>query len=92
MEKELYGIDHQEIGHAISIKWKLPLEFSNVMRHHHEDAKGAQYESLMKLVRTADRFSGSPNSATDRESFILLKEKDMIAKEMENIMNILRLE
>ncbi len=90
MESEDFGTDHQAAGYAISIKWKFPPEFSQVIRHHHEYAAG-KYGSLVQLVGTADKFSYAPNSVSDREGFILLKEKDAIANEMKSIMDLLRL-
>ncbi|MCX5811572.1 MAG: HDOD domain-containing protein [Proteobacteria bacterium] len=89
MEKERFGIDHQETGYAISLKWKFPLEFSHVIRYHHENSNETQYESLLNLIRVADRFSVSPNSVSGTEGYILMKEKDTIAKELKNIMDTL---
>jgi len=91
MEKERFGIDHQETGYAISLKWKLPLEFSHVIQYHHENTNEARYESLLKLIRAADEFSVSPDSVSGTEGYILTKEKDTIAKELKNIMDTLRL-
>jgi len=91
LEKEHFGIDHQETGYAISLKWKFPLEFSNIIQYHHENANGTQYESLLKLVAAADRFSVSPNSVSGTEGYILMREKDTITKELKTIMDTLRL-
>jgi putative nucleotidyltransferase with HDIG domain len=90
-EKERFGIDHQETGYTISLKWKLPLEFSHVIRYHHENTNDTQYESLLKLIRAADEFSVSPNNVSGSEGYILMNEKDTIAREMNNILNALRL-
>jgi putative nucleotidyltransferase with HDIG domain len=90
-EKERFGIDHQETGYAISLKWKLPLEFSHVIQYHHENTNNTQYESLLKLISAADRFAVSPNSVSGTEGYILMKEKDNIEKELHNIMDTLRL-
>jgi len=90
-EKEHFGIDHQETGYAISLKWKLPHEFSHVIQQHHENTNKTQYESLLKLIRAADRFVVSPDSVSGTEGYILMKEKDNIAKELNNIMEALRL-
>lgn len=91
IEKEVFGIDHQETGYAISVKWKFPPEFSHIIRYHHEKITDAEYESLLKLIRAADQFSTAPSSVSGPEGYILLREKDTIADEMKNIMNILRL-
>lgn len=91
IEKDRFGIDHQETGYTISLKWKFPLEFSHVIRYHHENTNKTQYESLLKLISTADMFAISPNSVSGTEGYILLKEKDNIEKELNNIMDTLRL-
>ncbi|MCX5804953.1 MAG: HDOD domain-containing protein [Proteobacteria bacterium] len=91
MEKEHFGIDHQEIGYAISMKWKLPLEFSDIIQYHHENTYNTKYESLLKLISAADRYSVSPTSVSGTEGCILTKEKDNITKELNNIMDIVRL-
>lgn len=90
MEYENFGTDHGTTGYAISIKWKFPPEFSQVIRSHHEQANG-KHGPLVQLVGAADRFSYAPNSVSGREGFILLKEKDAIANDMKNIMDLLRL-
>jgi putative nucleotidyltransferase with HDIG domain len=91
LEKEHFGIDHQETGYAISLKWKFPLEFSDVIQYHHENTNETEYEPLLKLIRAADNFSLSPNSVSGREGYILMKEKDIIEKELNNIMDTLQL-
>ncbi len=91
VERERYGIDHQEIGYVVSIKWKFPEEFTYAIRHHHGPAPGGKYESLLRLVRTADRFASSSNQDLGPEGLILLKEQDTINKEMQKIMDFLKM-
>jgi putative nucleotidyltransferase with HDIG domain len=91
MESENYGTDHQAAGYSISVKWKFPPEFTQVIRYHHDDSGGARRGSLIQLVNAADKFSTAPQSVSDKEGFILLKEKDVIANEVKNIMDLLRL-
>jgi len=86
IEKAAFGVDHQEVGHILSIKWKFPEEFSYVTRYHHEHAQPGKYELLLKIISAADRFSVERNHASDPESFILLKERDQITKEVRRIM------
>jgi putative nucleotidyltransferase with HDIG domain len=91
IEKERFGIDHQETGCAISLKWKLPLEFTDIIQYHHENTIDTKYESLLKLISAADRFSVVPESVSGTEGCILNKERDNITKELNNIMDTLRL-
>ena len=91
MENENFGTDHQAAGYSIAVKWKFPPEFTEVIRHHHENETGKRHGELIHLVGIADRFSGAPHTVPDREGFILLKEKDAIASEMKSIMDLLRM-
>lgn len=91
MENENFGADHQGAGYSIGVKWKFPPEFTNVIRYHHEVDGAGRHGSLVHLVGIADRFSAAPHTVPDREGFILLKEKDAIASEMKNIMDLLRM-
>jgi putative nucleotidyltransferase with HDIG domain len=90
LERDKFGTDHQEIGYIISVKWKFPDEFSHIIRYHHEGG-GDKYESLIRLVRTANRFSMSSNADLGSEGYILLKEKETIDMEMQKIMDFLQL-
>lgn len=50
-EKERFGIDHQEIGFYLATEWKLPDEYRQAIRLHHEK-KGES--PLARLVGNAD--------------------------------------
>jgi putative nucleotidyltransferase with HDIG domain len=91
LEREAYGIDHQEIGRVIAIKWKFPADFINVIRHHHENQNADQYGSVFRLVNAANRFSHSTHDPSSSEGIILEKEKDAIAQEVDKIMDFLTL-
>jgi putative nucleotidyltransferase with HDIG domain len=91
MEDDNFGIDHQSAGYSIAVKWKFPPEFTQVIRYHHEGETAGRHGPLVHLVGVADRFSTDPHTVPDREGFILTKEKDSIASEMRNIMDLLRM-
>lgn len=91
MEKELYGIDHQEIGYAIGVKWHFPEEFLYAIRYHHAEGPD-RYNNLLKLVRAADNFVLSTNKDLGPEGFILLNEKETIIAEMQKIVDFLQVE
>jgi len=90
MEKELYGIDHQEIGYAIGVKWRFPEEFLYAIRYHHGSTD--KYDNLLKLVRAADSFALATNTDLGPEGFILLNEKEAITAEMQKIVDFLQVE
>jgi putative nucleotidyltransferase with HDIG domain len=91
LERDRFGIDHQEIGYVIALKWKFPDEFTNAIRYHHENQQAGRDEALMNLIRCADRFSTMPQTLTGPEGYILTKTKDVVAREMQKIMDFLNL-
>ncbi len=91
VEREKFGIDHQEIGYTIGIKWRFPEEFLYVIRYHHETRTMEKYDNLLRLVRAADNFAVSSNKDPGPEGFILLSEKAVIIEEMKKIMNFLQI-
>jgi len=87
LEKEAFGIDHQEVGYFISVKWRFPEEFSEVIRRHHQrgEAKG----SLLDLVRVADVFIDNPACDLGAEGIMLLSEKESIERENKRVSELL---
>jgi len=92
LERESFGIDHQELGYIIAIKWKFPDDFAQVIRHHHHDGHGSDGQSsLFRLVRGANNFAHSTLDPQSPEGFILEKEKGNIDREVDKIMEFLQL-
>ncbi len=87
LEKEAFGIDHQEVGYFIGIKWRFPEEFCAVIRAHHEKPDGS--DGLLDLVRVADAFVDNPAADLGAEGIILQSEKDWIASETARISDLL---
>lgn len=90
-EQALFGTDHEEIGYVLSVKWRFPEEFSQIIRYHHQSTDSEKYSELRKLVRAADRFSTASVSDVDPETLILSNEREGIAEEMEKIMHFFQL-
>jgi putative nucleotidyltransferase with HDIG domain len=87
IEKEVFGIDHQEVGYYIATKWRFPEEFSTVIKKHHGKPDGENV--LLDLVRIADRFIDNPRADLGPEGIILAKEKDTIESETHRISQLL---
>jgi putative nucleotidyltransferase with HDIG domain len=87
LEKESFGIDHQEVGYYISIKWRFPEEFSQVVRKHHGRSEGQN--TLLDIVRIADKFVDNPRMDLGPEGIILLREKEAITNEATRISKLL---
>ena len=58
LERARYGIDHQEIGHHMSVKWSFPKEFSEAIMDHHSPPDGRA--PVIDVVRDADAFACGP--------------------------------
>ncbi len=53
-EIQLIGTTHEEIGARLCEKWKLPADFVDVIRRHHDLSKSARSLLLTASVRFAD--------------------------------------
>ena len=78
LERETFGIDHQEIGCIIAIKWKFPDDFIKLYVIITKTRMQIEYGSIFRLVNAANRFAHSTHDPSSSEGFILEKEKDTI--------------
>jgi len=84
LERDEYGIDHQEVGHYLSIKWGFPKEFSEAILTHHSPPDGRT--PVTDIVREADAFAnGRESTLPERERTVLQLDKDAIKAETERI-------
>lgn len=57
VERELLGIDHQEVGALIAAKWKLnPVITSCICCHHDLEAAAEEHRSLVAIVALANLY------------------------------------
>ena len=87
LERETFGIDHQEVGYYISVKWRFPEEFSLVIRKHHGAPEGQN--PLLDVVRVADTFVTNPRIDLGAEGIILSEEIGWISDETKRISELL---
>jgi putative nucleotidyltransferase with HDIG domain len=84
LERAEYGIDHQEIGHHMSVKWGFPEEFSEAILKHHSPHDGRV--PIIDIVRDADAFAcGQENALPEKERTALQLEKEAIKAETERV-------
>ncbi len=88
-ERSKFGIDHQEIGYYMSMKWRFPSEFGKVIRYHHDNRPVGECEALIGIIRKADIFADYPEADLGMDGLILLREKERIDRETERIMLLL---
>ncbi|UCG62667.1 MAG: HDOD domain-containing protein [Candidatus Zixiibacteriota bacterium] len=70
-EKQVFGVDHSEVGFHMAEAWRLPEEIVRSIRDHHGDALSGNENVLTNIVRlavalTKDRFSGYELDLEDR--------------------------
>ena len=87
LEREAFGIDHQEIGLFMSEKWRFPEEFSEVIKTHH--GRPENPAALVDLVAKADRFIDNSPADLGPEGFILEEEAGRISAETKRVGELL---
>jgi HD-like signal output (HDOD) protein len=91
IEKELFGVDHQEIGYIIGLKWRLPEAICHVIGYHHEHGIIDKYRHLIRIARISSDFFRNPDYKKNPEQLILLKEINNIENEINKFMEVLDL-
>jgi len=90
LERERYGIDHQELGNILGLKWKLPPIFLSIIENHHNKMdNNTGYTDILKLVSCADRIFYYRDGDEQPEIFILKKEAEGIETEIEKLVYII---
>jgi putative nucleotidyltransferase with HDIG domain len=87
LESETFGINHQEVGQFMALKWRFPQEFSAVILKHH--GRVATGEPLVDLVAKADRFIENPEADLGAEGIILQGETQVIKTETQRISELM---
>lgn len=54
-ERQVLGIDHQQLGMVISRRWRFPQEVTFAIGHHHSPLAAAEHQNLVRLVYVANR-------------------------------------
>jgi putative nucleotidyltransferase with HDIG domain len=53
-ERQLLGVTHDEIGHWLVLRWKLPASLAEPIAWHHEPAKAGRFMDAAAVVHVAD--------------------------------------
>jgi HD-like signal output (HDOD) protein len=70
-EKEVFGVDHSEVGRHMAETWRIPQEIAAAIGNHHDGPEQGKENALTNIVRlavalTKDRFSGYDVDLEDR--------------------------
>lgn len=75
-ENQVVAISHTDIGGLLADKWRLPLEFSEVMRLHHAPALAELNPELTTVIRFADLLAESWGNGVGEKGVEALFEGD----------------
>jgi putative nucleotidyltransferase with HDIG domain len=76
-ERKKYGIDHCEVGFFLAREWKLPEDYQNAIRFHHEERRtGLPARTLADYVGDADNLVTSDTVDEDISALRAAAEKD----------------
>ena len=53
-EAKMLGVTHDEIGHWLVLRWKLPVAIAEPIARHHEPMKAGKYADTASVVHVAD--------------------------------------
>ncbi len=75
-EKELFGLDHCELGRKLVIDWNLPHVFADVTSRHHTAENGVEDSEALAVVRFACKvadaigFAAAPSFAVSYQELL----------------------
>lgn len=79
VERELLGIDHQEVGDLIAAKWKLSRAMSSCIGYHHDiDMAAEEDRSLVAIVALANMYVNIHDIGYAGDSFPEHADADML--------------
>ena len=53
-EKNIFGLDHAQVGSRLARKWSFPQSLTDAIRHHHAPENAAENVGLVHIVYLAD--------------------------------------
>jgi putative nucleotidyltransferase with HDIG domain len=83
-EKEILGMDHQEVGVALGNDWSLPEDLIDVIKNHHHPSEAETQPVLCAIVYLADLFMSKFQVGLELES--------VNSQELTDSMKILKIE
>lgn len=69
-EREVLGVDHQQVGELIATKWRLPKALLAGIRHHHDPEGANDHFADVAVVTIADTLVGAMGLGSDGPSRI----------------------
>jgi putative nucleotidyltransferase with HDIG domain len=54
-ERQIFGIDHQELGATIARRWRFPSEVVSAIEHHHNPCEAQKHRDVAAIVYVSNR-------------------------------------
>jgi putative nucleotidyltransferase with HDIG domain len=67
VEKNVFGIDHTEVGGDLAHRWSLPESLVETIRYHHAPENSVQHSELVHIVYLADFLMSRFNTSLELE-------------------------
>jgi HD-like signal output (HDOD) protein len=68
VEREIFGLDHCEIGRWMGLSWKFSPALMDAVRHHHDPRKANLDPHLAEVVNAAEHFCSGTFSSRDQHA------------------------
>ena len=70
LEKEMFGMDHAEVGGRLLTRWNFSPNVIAAVRFHHNPMAAGEHKQLAGIVHTANLFSFHINQGSGHESYV----------------------
>jgi putative nucleotidyltransferase with HDIG domain len=69
-ERQVLGIDHQQLGASIARQWRFPPEVVMAIGHHHQPREAVAHKELVGIVYVANRLVSSMGIGCGVDGFL----------------------
>jgi len=76
-ERQILGVDHQQLGALIARNWRLPAEVVTAIAYHHCPMNAKENNDLLGLVYVADRMVSALGIGAGVDSFLQPNQDDV---------------
>ena len=79
-EREILGIDHQQLGAIIAKRWRFPGEVLDAISYHHHPQNAREHRDVVAIVYVANRMVSGMGIGCGVDGFFQPNQDDVFAK------------
>ena len=79
-EREILGIDHQQLGILIARRWRLPTEVATAVGYHHSPMEAPAHRDVASLVYVANRMVSALGIGCGTDGFLQPNQDEVFAE------------